>query len=185
MSFLWRKRCEKANEHIWLRWFRRVRFGGRWKESVQFLCGKNLFKLSLIVFFLVGIQCAPRISPALKTQVPEPLVDRINSLFRILKVLRVNHYETRSYIRDFFLNDQDLDRFVVQTTLRLIQARVYDMLIRDFRIKEVRVSGRRAVVRVEFWGSKRFPLFKGKSEEVQQWVLRNGRWYLEPPQFFQ
>ena len=144
------------------------------------LFSKKLFFLSLTGLIVSGfLSCAPRgINVERKENLS--LVERIEHLYQILSVIRVNSAETREFIKDFFLNDDALDRFVVLTTLRLIRAKVYDLKIRGVRIESISLSGNRAQVKIKYWGNKRFPLFKGKVEEVQQWVRIGGKWYLEP-----
>lgn len=142
-------------------------------------------KLTPFVFLFLISACLPSTEIKKNSRIENSsLEERVSHLFRLLSILKINHFHTKEHLDQFFLNPQeDTELFVVQMTLKMKEQNIYRMKVDYYRILDIKIEGDKGYVYIEYGGRKRFPLIKGKIKEVQQWVLKENTWYLTPSRF--
>lgn len=118
--------------------------------------------------------------PLLLLASPPGLEDRIAALHGELVSKEIDSYSTRDSLRGYFLSDDDLSRFIVVVLQKMTDHGFRERRIRGWSIIGIEGRGEEARASVTLRG-KGLLFFGASCGFIEDWVQRDGKWYLLPP----
>jgi len=109
------------------------------------------------------------------------LEERIKGFHEDLKFKEIDSYSTRESLRGYFLSDDDLSDFIVVFVQRIQDEGFRTRKVNGWGVERLEEHDAEARADVRIVG-KGFLFFKASFIFKEEWVNRDGKWYIVPPE---
>jgi hypothetical protein len=108
------------------------------------------------------------------------LEERIKSFHEDLKFKEIDSYSTRQSLRGYFLSDDDLSNFIVVFVQRIQDEGFRARKVNEWGVEHLEEHEAEARADIRIIG-KGFLFFKASFIFKEEWVNRDGKWFIVPP----